>query len=401
MSKACAEGSRGVLPAATGTIAQYAYNTLDQVRQIQYGTGGDIRTFGYNSLHQLSGDTLTNAAGTTTLASISYGYDANGNLNSKTATGFSGATSNGYTYDYVNRLTSWSAGSTITNYTYDASGNRTQVGSNVYTYDARDELTGDGVNSYTYTARGTLSAQSSASGIVNYTTDAFNQQITVGAQTYGYDAAGRVMTDATTSGGTRTLQYSGTGDNVASDGASTYAWDPSGALVGVGAAASGGGITPGSGTLVYTDQHTDVVGDFTANATAQSGSTSYDPLGNVLATSNAAGSIGYQSAWTDNATGKVNMASRWYNPATGQFMDKDTAQVSPVPNSAQANPFAYVGDNPMTGTDPTGHCWSGFGWACSAASAVNRDVIQPPGTGSTTTSSSPSNTPQRTPSTGR
>jgi hypothetical protein len=51
------------------------------------------------------------------------------------------------------------------------------------------------------------------------------------------------------------------------------------------------------------------------------------------------------------------MGSRWYNPATGQFMNKDSVSLSPVPNSVAANPFAYVDDNPMAGTDPSGHCW--------------------------------------------
>jgi RHS Repeat len=36
--------------AATGTTLTYAYNELSQVRQIQYGTGHDARTFGYDGL---------------------------------------------------------------------------------------------------------------------------------------------------------------------------------------------------------------------------------------------------------------------------------------------------------------------------------------------------------------
>jgi YD repeat-containing protein len=55
-------------------------------------------------------------------------------------TGFAGSTANTYTYDYANRLTSWNNGTTTTNYGYDASGNRIQVGANVYTYDARDPV---------------------------------------------------------------------------------------------------------------------------------------------------------------------------------------------------------------------------------------------------------------------
>ncbi len=47
--------------------------------------------------------------------------------------------------------------------------------------------------------------------------------------------------------------------------------------------------------LAFVDQHTDVVGDFVASGTALSGSTTYDPLGNVTATSTQAGHLGYQS----------------------------------------------------------------------------------------------------------
>ena len=49
------------------------------------------------------------------------------------------------------------------------------------------------------------------------------------------------------------------------------------------------------------------------------------------------------------------MGARWYTPANGQFTSRDTAQVNPVPSEAAANPFAYAADNPLTGTDPTGH----------------------------------------------
>ena len=116
-----------------------------------------------------------------------------------------------------------------------------------------------------------------------------------------------------------------------------------------------------------TDQHTDVVADFTPTGTALSGSTAYDPLGNVTTTSGTPqGNLGYQSAFTDPVTKKALMGARWYNPGTGQFTSRDTASNSPVPNSAAANPFAYAGGNPMTETDPTGH----WGWS-DVTSAVS------------------------------
>jgi RHS repeat-associated protein len=332
---------------ATGTPLTLSYNTLSQVAGIQYGSG-NTRAFGYDPLHRLTSDTLKTPANAT-IASIGYGYDSNGNETSKTTTGFTGASSNTYSYDQANRVTSWNNGTATVSYGYDASGNRTQVGANVYTYDARDQLTSDGTNSYTYTARGTRSRQN---GTV-FTSDAFGQAISQGPQTYTYDALGRALTDTTTGASTIPFSYSGTGNTLASDGANTYTRDPGGAVVGVGTV----GGTAANARLAYTDQHTDVVGNFTATGATLTGSTAYDPLGNVLSSVSPMGHLGYQSGWTDPGNATVNMAARWYNPAVGQFMNKDTVAQNPVPNSAAANPFAYVNDNPMTGTDPSGHGW--------------------------------------------
>jgi RHS repeat-associated protein len=336
---------------ATGTTLSYGYNTLNQLSSINYGTGQNKRSFDYDGLHRVKADTVKTAAGAV-VASIAYGYDPNDNLTSKTTTGFAGAAANTYTYDLANRLTSWTAGSTTVAYAYDASGNRTQVGANVYTYDARDQLTSDGATTYHYTARGTVDSQTSTSGTVSSTSDAYGQTITQGTQTYAYDAPGRLLTATPNSGTATHFAYTGTGNTLASDGTSTYSRSPTGGLVGIGTPGSSGG-----GVLAYTDAHKDVVGDFTATGTSLSGSTAYDPLGNVLATSNQAGQLGYQSGWTDPTTKRVNMAARWYNPATGQFTSRDTIEQPAAPNSASFNPFAYADDNPMTGTDPTGHGW--------------------------------------------
>ncbi|MCC3770393.1 RHS repeat-associated core domain-containing protein, partial [Streptomyces sp. UNOC14_S4] len=337
---------------ATGSRLTYTYNSLSQPDNIQYGgKDGNVRTFNYDHLHRLVSDNLKTALGAT-VASIGYGYDTNGNLTGKKTAGLAGSSDNTYTYDWADRLTSWNNGSTTTAYAYDDSGNRIRIGANVYTYDARDQLTGDGVNTYRYTARGTLTQQATGSTTTAFASDAFDQQVKQGTQTYVTDALGRVMTGSGTDGSKISFSYTGTGNSLASDGSSTYTWSPDGGLVGIGMA----GATAGSGSLAFTDQHDDVVGSFSAAGTALSGSTAYDPLGNVTGTAGTpVGRLGYQSGWTDAATGKVNMAARWYNPAAGQFMNRDTMSFDPVPNSATANPFAYVDDNPLKGTDPSGH----------------------------------------------
>jgi YD repeat-containing protein len=122
---------------ASGATLTYSYNPMSQVSQVSYGGAGtDTRVLGYDSLHRLTSDTLT--SGSTTVASVSYGYNAGGYLTSKTTTGFAGAGTNTYGYDQAGRLTSWNNGTTTTGYAYDGAGNRVQAGSTTYTYDARD-----------------------------------------------------------------------------------------------------------------------------------------------------------------------------------------------------------------------------------------------------------------------
>ncbi|WP_377343917.1 LamG-like jellyroll fold domain-containing protein [Plantactinospora siamensis] len=332
--------------ATTGINAVLGYNAMSQISSVTYGSG-NVRTLGYDGLHRLKTDTLKNAAGTTTLGSITYGYDNNGNETSKVTTGFAGASSNTYTYDLADRLTSWNNGSTTVGYGYDDAGNRTQVGSKTFAYDARNQLATESSGSvtYAYTARGTLKQTSSAAGQLNTVSDAFgevlSQQAAGGTSSYTYDALGRAIQPG--------FRYSGLGNDLAQDSGTTYTRGPNGELLGAGSGTGAGSA------YTWTDQHDDVVGEFSATGTALGGSTTYDPLGAVLATAGMVGNLGYQSEWTDGLTGRVNMLARWYNPATGQFDTRDPVANNPVPDSVNANRFQYGDDNPMTTTDPTGN----------------------------------------------
>jgi RHS repeat-associated protein len=360
-----------VADAASGATLAYGYNVMNQVASIGYGPPcsslcpyvGPLhasRSFTYNSLHQLTGDTLTNPSAATE-ASITYGYDLAGNETSKTTTGVSGASTNTYTYDQAGRITSWNNGTTTLGYGYDGSGNRISVGSRTFTYDARNELTSDTTSTYpytyTYTSRGTLASTTVNGSTTTGSSDAFNRVITEGAESYTYDGADRVLTRPGFA-----FTYSGLGNTPAGDGTATYSRDPGGQLIGV--------AHSGTGDLVLTDQHTDVVANFTASGAALAGSATYAPFGSVLSSTAMVGNLGYQSGWTDPTTAKVNMASRWYNPAVGQFTSRDTVGNAAAPNSASANRFAYVDDNPLVNTDPTGHCgW--FDISCAVSSIGN------------------------------
>ena len=296
-------------------------------------------------------DALKTSSGTA-VASVSYGYNADSEVTSESTAGLAGAASGSYTYDEAGRLTSWNNGSTTTGYGYDSNGNLTRSGSKAYTYDARDELTGDGTGSYAYTARGTSSAEPGPGGPLAVTSDAYGDQATAGTRAYAYDALGRLAGDTASAGGNYAFSYVGAAGTLASDGTSTYAWDPSGSVL-AGAGTAGGGT---SGVQGLTDSHGNLVGEFTPAATSISGSKAYDPWGNVTAvTGTPVGLLGFQSAWSDAAAGKDLMGARWYDPAAGDFTSRDTVTVSPDPDPAAGNPFAYAADEPLDFTDPTGH----------------------------------------------
>ncbi|MEE6262424.1 LamG-like jellyroll fold domain-containing protein [Plantactinospora sonchi] len=348
----------------TGINLSVGYNTMSLAATITYGAS-NVRSFTYDGLQRLKTDTLKTAAGAT-VGSIAYGYDPNGNETSKVTTGFAGASSNTYTYDLANRLQTWQRGSTSTTYVYDDSGNRVQNGAKTFTYDARNQLMAqNGSTSYTYTARGTL--KQTTSGSVSYTTsaDAFGQVISQqadgGATSYEYDALGRAVRPG--------ASYSGLGNTLAKDSTAVYTRGPGGELLGTGT----GTGTGASSRYAWTDQHLDVVAQFTATGTTLAASKAYDPLGTVLADAAMAGSLGYQSEWTDATSGRVNMLTRWYNTDTGQFDTRDSATVSPVPDSIAANRFQYGDGGPLTTIDPTGH-WGWSSLKSSFTSAVRSTV---------------------------
>jgi RHS repeat-associated protein len=152
--------------------------------------------------------------------------------------------------------------------------------------------------------------------------------------------------DRLTGSGTTALTYAGTGHAVAADGTSTCSYTSSGSPLGVkqGAVAS----------MAVTDLHSDLTALLNPTTGALTGSRSYSPFGQPTATAGTQPALGYQGQYTDPGSGNVNMGARWYQPSTGGFASRDTIGLDPR-DTTNANRYGYAGD-PLTGTDPTGHC---------------------------------------------
>ncbi|WNZ12103.1 RHS repeat-associated core domain-containing protein [Streptomyces sp. 11x1] len=309
------------------------------------------RTYSYDDLGRLTGDKVTLPDGTGGIASTDYTYDLDDQVKTKKTTGTAGATTNTYGYDDAGRLTSWAHGGSTTTYEWDDAGNRTKSGSVSATFDDRNRQLTDGTKSFTYTPRGTLSAVNSGTGTKrSLTFDAFERKTTDSGVAYSYDSLDRIQTRGST-----TFAYDGGSGDLATDGDSKYNRTPEGTLLSA--------STGTTGLWALTDQHTDLVAGLAADGKTVNGSTAYDPFGVEIATNGTTPSVGYQSGYTDPTSGDVNMAARWYQPGTGSFGSRDTWQLDPVP-SAQGNRYGYANDDPVNGTDPTGHacaCGGGSG----------------------------------------
>jgi RHS repeat-associated protein len=306
----------------TGRTLTYGYDKANRVTSLAAANPASTQSIGYDDLGRATSQVLKSSTGTE-LAKITYGWDLDDNLTTKTTTGLAGAGTNTYTYDHANRLTSWTApGGTTTAYEWDAAGNRTKAGGKTYTYDERNRLTSGDDTTYTYTPRGTLATQTKNGTTTQLTFDAFDRLIADGDSLYAYDAFDRVTSRI--SGTTKqTHHYAGLGNDLAaiSVGGSvqaTYARDPFGALLGLRE-----GTDPATATL--SDLHGDLVA--THSSTVVTTSTAYDPFGAVTAQTGSKASLGYQGEYTDPDTGKVNMHARWYQPGTGTFTSRDTADL--------------------------------------------------------------------------
>jgi RHS repeat-associated protein len=370
----------------TGGIVTYAYDRAGEMTSVkdwnsntttftwtpdgklstQVGADGVTETRAYDAADNVT--QIADATSTTTLATYGYGYDAATQLTSDSTTDPDvSALAHTYTYDADGQLASANDGTTATPYAATSGGELIASGSAPSeTYNASSQLTaattsGGASVTYGYDANGERTGASSTSGSVtsltNYTYDAYGNlasaSLATGTATYKSNADG--LRQSETVGGTTSHFAWDTQSSVAlllDDGTHSYIY--------------GSSTTPLSqvadegNTTQYL--HGDALGsvrlitDASGNAT---GTTEYDPYGNVSSqTGSAKSAIGFTGALTDAITALVYLRARDYDPLVGQFLSIDP--VLRLSNQA----YAYVGNDPLQFIDALGLI---NGWAIVGA----------------------------------
>ena len=287
-------------------MVSIAYDHADRRTSLTL-PNGIVVEYGYDDSSRLTG--LTYKQSGSTIGTLTYAYDANGQRTSAggtyARTGLPAALASA-TYDHANQIATWAG----TSFSYDSNGNLTSDGTRSYTWNARNEL-------------------ASLTGPVNasFAYDAFGRRRskTVGGTTtqFLYDGLTPVQELA---GGTPTAnlltglgidEYFTRTDSV---GVRNYFTDALGSTV---------ALADGSGT-VQTEY-------------------TYEPFGGTSTSGAATGNtFGFTGREADG-TGVFFYRARYYDPRLQRFTAEDPAGIEHGVNS-----FAYVSNAPVRWIDPLG-----------------------------------------------
>ncbi len=266
---------------------------------------GIVTEYGYNDSNQVT--TITYRYGQTTLGDLSYTYDSAGR---RTVVGGTWARTGlplavtAATYDAANQLTAW--------------------GTEARQYDANGSLASDGLTSYVWDTRQRLSGRSGASSSA-FAYDATGRRVSTtidGASTsYLYDGANSLSKTQT---GQSVQLVSGAMDEwfarIDSTGTKAFLRDALGS------------------TVALTDSAGDVTDVYT-----------YEPFGRSIAQGTTANAERFTGREQDDPESYYYRA-RYYRPTEGRFLSEDAIRLAP-----DASLYAYVGGDPVSLTDPTGH----------------------------------------------
>jgi RHS repeat-associated protein len=384
----------GVATWADTDTVNYGYDHADELTSVEDFNGhtSDLTNSGDGLPTALtlgaSGDTLStdyaaNDAPTSitlsegsTLQEFAYSDVPSGAIASETDTPSSDLSPAAYAYDAQSRVTQETPGTDSANYyAKDASGNLTTIPTGASaTHDDSSELTSsvlsDTTTDYTYDASGNRTQESvddsatvSASfNGANELTSYSNAVANTSSATYDGDGLRTSATSTPTGGGETTQSFVwNTTTSVPvllMDSTNAYIYGPNGTPFEQ--------VNLSTGTIHYLVA--DVLGSVrgvVSSAGSLAASTSFDAWGNPQTDGglNTYTPFGFAGGYTD-PTGLLYFINRYYDPATGQFVSVD-----PMVNVTN-QPYAYAGDDPVNAIDLNGLDCGLFSFACAAYDAT-------------------------------
>ncbi len=353
--------------------AQYEYNLKSQVQHMTYQNGVETDiTYGClcgrpTEIHaEKNGSELLN---------LFYTYDPTGNVTQREKSIFNPETNTletfneFYSYDWLNRLTSFTNDTDSSTYGYDGAGNRVSADGIWYTYNTVNELVSvtDGTT-FSYDLNGNVVTKAGSS-TWEYQYDTLNQLTQVlkdgeSVDQYTYDGDGKRIQKTEWIPSLQSFQntvYVYTGLNIFYEKNTTTGMDAVSIHGPTGRIARKAGDT----TFYY---HTDHLGS-TQMVTDENGtvvtSVNYSPFG-VHETKGEPEKY-LLTGKEEDASHLYYFGARYYDPAVGRFTTRDS-ELGELTHPQSLNKYTYCLNNPLSYRDVWGLSASGGSDDCDCAS---------------------------------
>jgi RHS repeat-associated protein len=318
--------------AADRSPVTYAYDTAGRLQTI--AQGAEAFTYSYDVLSRPT--TLQRPNGVQT----SYSFDAVDRLQRLTHT-------NSFNQPIEDYQFAYNIDDEIESITSLASATQLPQANTVGTADAANRIAQFGEASYSFDERGMTTSKTDGQGTTTYQWDArgrLTQSTLPSGQTinYGYDATGRLASRATNGSSTSFLYHNL--DVVLDRGSDGSQVDY---LNGMALDDKLRQASNATGALYFLQDQlrsTIALTDSGGNVVERK---QYEPFGESQ--SSALTRYTFTGRERDASTGLMYYRARWYDPKQGRFISED-----PAGFAGGLNKYAYVGDNPVTKTDPIG-----------------------------------------------